>query len=653
VLSHVDAIAIVSVIGLRFSSHRNLQWSHPRFLSDWAGINGMDMPSVFGVIGLVVLLVALLICFRFTDWKHGLKSVASLVIVLLLLAWLGNGFALTRLVSRPPSGSGDSAAGSDSSGGASDSNGSGESSEPSVGSSAGGDNQAGASGSDDQRNGKSNQSKTAAKSNASSSSAGKNDPFPRAADQSKQPRPIAMVLLEDDIEPYEKAWYFRQNAASQFTGRRLAVAVDETLDTDIIANFPSEKAFIGGVPLPEDMHQIVPIVVNLITEQPRPFALPTMIEVEPTTNPNPDYFRQSYRASSCVLTNYVFEDEVYDLYGTLTDFESGNPEWDDEMLDHYKQFPDDPRYKELAEQILSEKMGDGLVDDLHETPMMKALSIKRWLEENTTYSHDPRFDDPSANPAEDFLFGRRFGYCTHVAHASVYLMRSLGLPSRIGIGYAVDQKRSGKSSAILIMDSDAHAWPELYLENVGWVVVDASPEKIDPSTQLPQEPDKAASDFLADKARGKSEHKGELERAADPNPGVGFSWRDLLVMLVIALIGSYLFKWWIMLAPRFCPPDELAAATHRATVLQLAEVGLQRDYGETHLEFASRLASHFPEFKTISDRHAKQTYGGGTVVDRNECLELQRAVVRNRSDVTSLIRRIVGAIDPRFWVLIR
>ena len=93
----------------------------------------------------------------------------------------------------------------------------------------------------------------------------------------------------------------------------------------------------------------------------------------------------------------------------------------------------DPRYGELAREIAA-KMPAWLQHD----PVAEAMSVVLWLGREGTYSlrsGHAHAEDPTA----DFLFGDRTGYCVHFAHAAVYLMRSLGVPARVGAGYAVEE----------------------------------------------------------------------------------------------------------------------------------------------------------------------------------------------------------------------
>ncbi len=75
------------------------------------------------------------------------------------------------------------------------------------------------------------------------------------------------------------------------------------------------------------------------------------------------------------------------------------------------------------------------------------------------------------NSVDDFLFDTRAGYCEHYSSAFVVLMRSAGIPARVVTGY-----QGGWWNALgrylLVRQSDAHAWSEVWLEGRGWMRVD-------------------------------------------------------------------------------------------------------------------------------------------------------------------------------------
>jgi transglutaminase-like putative cysteine protease len=72
---------------------------------------------------------------------------------------------------------------------------------------------------------------------------------------------------------------------------------------------------------------------------------------------------------------------------------------------------------------------------------------------------------------DDLLFKTHEGFCAHYASAFALLMRAGGVPARVVTGYQGGQwNRYG--NYLLIRQSDAHAWTEVWLDGVGWQRVD-------------------------------------------------------------------------------------------------------------------------------------------------------------------------------------
>jgi hypothetical protein len=70
-----------------------------------------------------------------------------------------------------------------------------------------------------------------------------------------------------------------------------------------------------------------------------------------------------------------------------------------------------------------------------------------------------------------FLFQSRRGFCEHYAASFVFLMRAAGIPARVVTGYQGGEINP-IDSTLIIRQSDAHAWAEIWLPNVGWQRVD-------------------------------------------------------------------------------------------------------------------------------------------------------------------------------------
>ncbi|CAA0087953.1 Protein-glutamine gamma-glutamyltransferase [Zhongshania aliphaticivorans] len=75
------------------------------------------------------------------------------------------------------------------------------------------------------------------------------------------------------------------------------------------------------------------------------------------------------------------------------------------------------------------------------------------------------------NNVDDFLFNTRQGYCEHFAGSFVYLMRAAGVPARIVVGYQGGELNE-REGYLLVHQSDAHAWAEVWFEDRGWVRID-------------------------------------------------------------------------------------------------------------------------------------------------------------------------------------
>ncbi len=87
-----------------------------------------------------------------------------------------------------------------------------------------------------------------------------------------------------------------------------------------------------------------------------------------------------------------------------------------------------------------------------------------------------------ANPIDEFLFETRRGFCEHYASAFTLLMRSAGIPARVVTGYQGGELNP-LGGYLIVRQSDAHAWVELWLDEAGWVRFDptaaVAPERVE------------------------------------------------------------------------------------------------------------------------------------------------------------------------------
>ncbi|MHB1876128.1 MAG: transglutaminase TgpA family protein [Streptosporangiaceae bacterium] len=107
------------------------------------------------------------------------------------------------------------------------------------------------------------------------------------------------------------------------------------------------------------------------------------------------------------------------------------------------------------------------------TAIGRAIALQNWLR-SSRFSYSLRSDIPdSPHGLLTFLTTDRQGYCQQFAFAMAVLARLVGIPSRIAIGYTAGTRQPNGSW--LVTTADAHAWPELYFQDVGWIRFEPTP----------------------------------------------------------------------------------------------------------------------------------------------------------------------------------
>ncbi|MEM4379374.1 MAG: transglutaminase-like domain-containing protein [Thermoplasmatales archaeon] len=257
--------------------------------------------------------------------------------------------------------------------------------------------------------------------------------------------------------------YFRESALSKFNGREL---VKSEFDKDIPKSSP---AVSQEIPVAISSTKRVPLQqeVYLLITHSVPFSVDLGYRFNPILNPNPKkFFGGAYSADSAAP---VFESEE------LENLPLGSKSWTQLEWENYTFVHPDPRYSRLAHEVTR----------FATNPLEQIGTLITFINKNYIYTVKPNHKvAPGEDPVAPFLFGDKRGYCVHIAHSLVYMFRSLGIPSRIGVGYATDLSQS-KDGYILLRMNDRHAWPEVYFDGVGWVVFDAQPEQVESHVEAP------------------------------------------------------------------------------------------------------------------------------------------------------------------------
>lgn len=114
------------------------------------------------------------------------------------------------------------------------------------------------------------------------------------------------------------------------------------------------------------------------------------------------------------------------------------------------------------------------------TAYAKALALQDYFRsEEFTYSLEVQAGH-SGNAVDRFLFVTKTGYCEQFAGSYALLARLMGLPARVAVGFQPGTEDVG---TFTVKDRDAHAWPEVYLEGIGWTAFEPTPGRGNPQAE--------------------------------------------------------------------------------------------------------------------------------------------------------------------------
>jgi hypothetical protein len=563
----LELVLVVAAVGHTFSEHRHQRIHQPRFLSDWAWSNGVDPQVMLTAVGVLAVALAAVLLLR-------ARRGAWLLGMLLLLVLL---FGATAAVLAP-----------EHLGGAADTN------------------DLGLTKDDEKKN---DQDKKDGNGNGGGGSS------------NKPPDPVALAILHDDL-PDVDLLYFRQSVRSRLVGDRLIEDTSGRFDTDLLTGVPSGAPLELTTPQAPAFHRGVRTSMFLLVDHAQWPGLGAPDQFAPLQNPNPRRFVAAYDVHSQLLLRpperLVGRQAVPDT-------------WTAAQREHYLAVPNDPRYRELSNQLVREVDPRFVGDDV-----VKAMAIRQYLEKNGFYSLKQKTlegEDPTAK----FLFGDLKGYCVHFAHAAVFLLRSQGLPARVALGYGVQTSQRGAGSAVLIYGNEAHAWPELYLDGVGWVTFDIAPQESDEPTLTHVDVDLAA-------ALGEVARNDPTGGKADPGKRWSLPWGPaLLTLLGGVLLAAYVVKVTRRLrrgSPRL---------VYRGVLDRLSDHGVPRQFGESRERHATRLALLTPSFVPLTAAHLKLSLGGDSPEVQAQLDVLALATARELRRNTPWHTRATALLNPVGW----
>jgi len=193
---------------------------------------------------------------------------------------------------------------------------------------------------------------------------------------------------------------------------------------------------------------------------------PNLIPIEEMINMGREEYEITYRPGGpedgfVPLSGYAAgEEELYHFDGGFLDSYLFVPAGLDMTLE--------PFVWEIQEE---DAAVDARLPEQFQGPVAAAARTASFLASFAAYDPDTPAMDPTEDFVEHFLAEGR-GYCVHFATAGALLLRMQGIPARYVSGYVADLDDQGRS---MVLDRDAHAWVEIYLEGYGWYPVEMTP----------------------------------------------------------------------------------------------------------------------------------------------------------------------------------
>lgn len=226
----------------------------------------------------------------------------------------------------------------------------------------------------------------------------------------------------------------------------------------------------------------------------------------------------------------------------------------------------------------------------------------------------PRLERDSV---DDFLFNTRRGFCGHFASSFTMLMRAAGIPARVVGGYqGGDWNPVG--GYLIVRQSHAHAWSEVWLEGRGWVRIDptaaVAPQRVERGLDaaLPENEPVAGRFLRRSKLLWQARFvwddinahwndwvvKFSEERQVQILKGLGFEeadWRQLAILLGSGLTACFaLLSAWLAWEFR-PPPADAATRSYRRFTTRLARRGIARPGHEAPRDFLRRVLRFRPD----------------------------------------------------------
>ena len=305
----------------------------------------------------------------------------------------------------------------------------------------------------------------------------------------------------------------------------------------------------------------------------------------------------------------AFEDLMAD------DFEDDRYTWDEILInnrlsgsseysfDSYIEYREKMYEIYLPETKVSPEM-EAYLDELLEgadSDIEKLRRIETMLS-NMTYSRTPGEIPGDVDTTEEYLdyliFEKQVGYCTHYATAFVLLARAEGIPARFVQGFRV---KSDTYNTISVQADRAHAWPECYIEGLGWIPFEPAPGyKVTQRWKTTLEATEAEleADYQDDTVSGPSVYIPEINTEDNEAEESPFPWSVVIISITSAFGAACVLAGLIILIKRIkylnMSDKDKFVTMYKKNMTLIKILGFEINFGETLEEFSERVIGRVP-----------------------------------------------------------
>ncbi|MFI6118563.1 DUF3488 and DUF4129 domain-containing transglutaminase family protein [Streptomyces sp. NPDC051064] len=123
----------------------------------------------------------------------------------------------------------------------------------------------------------------------------------------------------------------------------------------------------------------------------------------------------------------------------------------------------------------------------------RAVKLQDWFASAGGFRYDTTVTSGTGTAAIERFLKDKEGFCVHFSFTMAAMARTLGIPARVAVGFTPGTVQADGSVSVGLRD--AHAWPELYFEGVGWTRFEPTPSRgTTPAYTLPDAPSQDPSD---------------------------------------------------------------------------------------------------------------------------------------------------------------